>query len=390
MKNILLTTCWYPYPLKPWKSYFVKEHALAIAKQGYNVKVLHVHVINGKSVFNVEIMNRQTELDETEVRITSRYHKKLYGLLPFFYMLLPGVKTLHRRLFKDFKPDLIHANVVFQAGILSRLLSRKFDVPYVITEHLTSIPKLVRNPLFRYWIKNSVRSARAISTVSEFHRNQLLKINELNIDKSKVKIVPNVVRPHTKSNLKIAYPANPEKYNFLMVANLTIKKHQPKRPDLVIKALAQIKDQLDKGIRLVLIGGGERVKFYEDICHDNDIELVQTGFIQKEYVYEYYRQTDFLLHASEIETFSLVVAEASLFGIPCLVSNNTALKERIEPFSGILTDNTVDAWAEGILKLTSTSWDREKIKAHYKNLYTPGSVGKEFRMLYENLFGGKA
>lgn len=385
MKNILLTTCWYPYPLKPWKSFFIKEHALAIANLGYNVKVLHINVINGKSLFKVEISERINELDETEVRIISRFNKKLYGLLPFFYRFIPGIKKVHKRLIIDFNPDLLHANVVFQAGVITRIIGKKYHIPYIITEHLTSIPVLIRNPLFRYFIKKAQQDTKAITTVSKFHRNQLLKIEELALDKKKVKVVPNVVRPHTKSNLEIRYPANPRKYNFLMVANLTIKKHQPKRPDLVIKALAKAKDKLDRGIRLVLIGGGERVKFYEDICYENDIELIQTGFIQKEYVYEYYKQTDFFLHASEIETFSLVVAEASLFGIPCLVSNNTALKERIEPFSGLLVDNTVDSWTEGILELVKHEWDRERIREHYKNLYTPQAIGEEFKSLYEKL-----
>ncbi|MCF8219282.1 MAG: glycosyltransferase family 4 protein [Bacteroidales bacterium] len=385
MKNILFITCWFPYPQKPWKSYFIKEHALAISKQNYNIKVFHINLVEGKTLFKYEIFERQTELDELELRITSRFNKKLYGLLPIVYNFIPGIKKIHNKLFKEFNPDLLHANVVFQAGVITRLIAKKHQKSYIITEHLSGIPGLIKNPLFKYFIKKAQKEAEVITTVSDFHRDQLLKTKELDLDSQKLVVVPNVVRPHTKSDLTIDYPADPDKCNFLMVANLTIKKHQPKRPDLVVKALAKVKEKLDKDIRLVLIGGGERVKFYEDICYKNDIELVQTGFIQKEYVYEYYKQTDYFLHASEIETFSLVVAEALLFGIPCLASNKAALKERIEPFSGLLVENTVEAWADGILKLIQTPWDREKIKNHYKNLYTPDSVGIAFDRLYKSL-----
>lgn len=385
MKNILFVTCWYPYPLKPWKSYFVKEHALAISKQGYNVKVLHINLIEGNSVFKSGIFERQTELDETELRITSRFYKKLYGLLPFYFLYIPGIKRVYRKLIKEFKPDLLHANVVFQAGIITRQLKRKSNIPYIIAEHLHSIPDLLKNPLFRYLIKNTIREAKAITAVSDFHKSQLGKLKSGNFYPDKITVIPNVVRPHAKQDLKINYPAEPGKYNLLMIANLSVKKHEAKRPDLVIHALTQIKHKIDKEVRLVLIGGGERAKNLEKICEDNGIELIQTGFLRKEYVYEYYKQTDYFLHASKIETFSLVVAEALLFGIPCLVSANTALRERIEPFSGLLVENTVEAWADGILKLTQTQWDREKIKDHYKNLYTPESVGKAFDDLYKSL-----
>ena len=385
MNNILFITCWYPYPQKPWKSYFIKEHALTIKQQGFNIRVLHINVVEGSQLFKTEIFERLNELNETEIRITSRFDKKIYGLLPFLFPYIPGIKKVYRNLIRDFKPDLLHANVVFQAGVIARILRNKFSIRYIITEHLSGIPALIKNPLFKYFIKRSVKGAEKITTVSEFHKSQLLTLKEIYFQPQKFIVISNVVRPHTKTDVHIKYPANPDKYNFLMIANLTIKKHQPKRPDLVIKALAKLKDELKKPARLVLIGGGERVKYYENMCYENNIELVQTGFIPKEYVYEYYKQTDFLLHASEIETFSLVVAEALLFGIPCLASDNSALKERIKPFSGLLVDNSVDSWAYGIQKLVQTQWDREKIKNYYRNLYTPESVGKAFHNLYKSL-----
>ena len=385
MNNILFITCWYPYHQKPWRSYFIKEHALTIKQQGFNIRVLHINVVQGSHLFKTEIFERLNELNETEIRITSRFDKKIYGLLPFLFPYIPGIKKVYRKLFRDFKPDLLHANVVFQAGVIARILSNKFSIRYIITEHLSGIPALIKNPLFKYFIKRSVKGAEKITAVSEFHKSQLLTLKEIYFQPQKFIVIPNVVRPHTKTDVHIKYPANPDKYNFLMIANLTIKKHQPKRPDLVIKALAKLKDELKKPARLVLIGGGERVKYYENMCYENNIELVQTGFIPKEYVYEYYKQTDFLLHASEIETFSLVVAEALLFGIPCLASDNSALKERIKPFSGLLVDNSVDSWAYGIQKLVQTQWDREKIKNYYRNLYTPESVGKAFHNLYKSI-----
>lgn len=389
MKNILFITCWYPFPEKPWKSYFVKEHALAIAKQGYNLQVYHINVVKGDAFFKTRIFERENELREIEYRIITRFDKKLYGLLPVLYRFLPGIQTLHQTLLKDFQPDLLHANVVFQAGEIARILSKKCKLQYLITEHLTSIPELIKNPLFRNFINSAFKKTKAISVVSDFHKRQILKLKRLNLSYEKLFVIPNVVRPHLSNDTMIKHELKNDKVNFLMIVNIRRKKHQAKKPELAVEGLIRLKQKTNICIRLVLIGGGIHENLIKQKCKKNGIEFIQTGFIPKEQVYEYYKSVDFLLHPSKIETFSLVVAEALLFGVPCAVSNNTALVERIKPFSGLLINNTEEEWARGIYELVYTSWDREKIKNYYKDLYTPETVGHEFDRLYKNLSQGQ-
>jgi glycosyltransferase involved in cell wall biosynthesis len=86
--------------------------------------------------------------------------------------------------------------------------------------------------------------------------------------------------------------------------------------DMVISAFVQLTELVtDKNLELVLAGDGSQRDNIEMLVKDiNGIKLV--GAVPPERLAELYRSADFLLNASESESFGNVVAEAMSCGLP--------------------------------------------------------------------------
>ena len=89
-----------------------------------------------------------------------------------------------------------------------------------------------------------------------------------------------------------------------------------------------------------------------------------------------------MLHASEVETFSIVVAEAIATGTPVLASNVGALSELINESNGILVNNTLNEWVDGLIKLTNTNFDNEQVSRNGAKRFDITEVGTAFNTVY--------
>jgi len=93
-------------------------------------------------------------------------------------------------------------------------------------------------------------------------------------------------------------------------------------------------------------------------------------------------KVDYFIHASAIETFSLVITEALATGTPVIASKVGAIPELINDSNGILCNNTIDDWKIKIIKAISTSYDHEQISKNIISFYSQDSVSLMFKDLY--------
>jgi glycosyltransferase involved in cell wall biosynthesis len=96
------------------------------------------------------------------------------------------------------------------------------------------------------------------------------------------------------------------------------------------------------------------------------------------------QNSDYFLHASEIETFSIVIAEALSTGTPVLASNVGAISELVNSKNGVLTSNTIDAWVKGLDELCGTEYDHAQI-AESTQKFSEKNIGAQFTRLYESV-----
>lgn len=98
---------------------------------------------------------------------------------------------------------------------------------------------------------------------------------------------------------------------------------------------------------LLLIGGGDEKKEYEEIVKERSLENVRIyEYMPKEEILSYLKAADYFIHPTTYDAWGLVINEALSQGIPCLVSNKcvAGLELIKDGYNGLLFDydkNTV-------------------------------------------------
>jgi len=371
--KVLFLTFWYPTKSNFGKGIFIKEHAKAIKNSGIDISVLFINICYSNNLLKIKKESYFDEdgLDTNIIIISSWFYKLLYANpVPLFYLL---VKSIQKEIIDPLRPSVIHANVIFPAGIFGYLLSKKTRLPLVMTEHWSKLKLFFKKNIYKSLAKKSINHSLFITTVSEFLKNELLKIIDI---PDKILIVPNVV---SKDFFYIPKSLDSAYITFTSVATWKY----PKRLDLILFALEKLAESTSKQIILNLVGNGPEL---QRICHVNNkfrfvINLLEE--IPKKMLPNILQTSDFFIHASEIETFSVVIAEALMTGTPVIASNVGAIPELINHRNGILCDNTKGDWQGKIKNIINTSFNNFQIAEEVKNKYSEKTIGCSFINLYK-------
>jgi len=134
-----------------------------------------------------------------------------------------------------------------------------------------------------------------------------------------------------------------------------------------------------------MIGGGDRLNDLKELCSKNELEAYFTGYIPKKLIAEHLQQADYFVHASTIETFGVVVAEALLTGTPVICSKVGALPELINDSNGVLCNNSLESWEAGLNALLSKRFDNKQIANDMKQSFGVESIGNRINAIYNSI-----
>lgn len=377
--NILFLTSWYPTKKNPAAAIFVHEHGLAFKEAGMQLKVIQIVAEPSDKHFYKKEINEFTKdgIDVTTIKILSRAHKLVNLFWPLYYKILK--KYYFKNIHSDFKPDLIHANVIYPAGILGYDLSKDLNIPFTLTEHWTNLNWVFGKPFFKNKAIKAYKSASKIFPVSKFLGDQINAVVGCN---HKTKVIPNIVNPDM-FHFKAKEPQ--ETIQLLCVTNFWLnKKKMHKRPDVLIEAIKLLKKSDQKKIQLTFIGRGGKQETLRKEIENSDIStrIEFLGGQPKEEIANRMQKADYLLQPTEKETFGVVIAEAACTGLPCIVTELEVLKELVdENNGGFVLENTPELWAEEIKKIIEGeySFDRESIAEKYQNRFSYSTVGASYR-----------
>ncbi len=137
---------------------------------------------------------------------------------------------------------------------------------------------------------------------------------------------------------------------------------------------------------LMLIGQGPLMGTMKEKVNSLDLDDCVMFLGQKDTVNEYYNAMDLFLFPSLYEGLGMVVVEAQVAGLPCVVSDEVPKIAKItDRITFMNLNNSSEIWLKGIIKLLKRS-DRKNVK--FKNEITNYDINeetKQFEQKYLNL-----
>jgi len=136
-----------------------------------------------------------------------------------------------------------------------------------------------------------------------------------------------------------------------------------KSPDLLLRAIKEMKTQLRKKITLLFVGSGEMETALKASANcEPRVNVVLAGFQSQKQLSPYYHACDLLVLPSQSETWGLVINEALSHGLPCVVSDHVGCaRDLIEPgVSGeIFKTNSVQSLVSAIERCLHLTLNRD-------------------------------
>ena len=278
------------------------------------------------------------------------------------------------------KPDILHAHCAKWAGYAAMRISRKYGIPYVITEHLS---KLVFEKEFGpapsdTWqiplLKACYREAKMVVPVSE----ELVDNIACYFGKDyRWQAISNTI----DTDFFHYQPRSPREgraFRFCCLANYWPLKGY----DVLIPAFQQLRKS---GVNAELHIAGRGTDSAECLSKLSD-GIKSHGLIDKEAVRALLYQSDALVLASRSEVQPLVLLEAMSTGIPVIATDCIPQSLRIEGGCSIVPVDETDTLAEAMKSVVQeTSFDGKAVSEKVRKLASPEVIGRQLSALFTDI-----
>lgn len=322
MNHVLYIPRWYPSDSDPMLGLFVKNHAKAAAKAGYRISVAYASPSKEK-LNNRCRVSLITEDQVTEAIVYYSSASKIRFLLQF----IAWFKAIRLAIKHNGKPGLIHAHILTRTGVFAWLLSVRYGIRYIITEHWSRY--YAENLNYKGWLRKLLTkfviwNASQVSVVSKRLYNAMKK-NGL---KFEFNLLPNVV----DTDLFNIAEHNNTLFRFI---SITCFEDKSKNIRMLIDAASELKKK-NLQFELILAGDGHDRQMIEDHAQKQGLSVSYTGMLPQAETAYLLKQCDCLVLSSNYETFGIVVFEALASGVPVISTDVADLNELIDPETGIL------------------------------------------------------
>ncbi len=392
MINVFLIPSWYPSQRSLISGIFTKEQSQMISEDTdimMHVSILDEYTLSPRRLF----YSFQTIVQ----RIQAKESKKVVGLsfveytqpvfswsLKLFHGNMYNHINAHRKHLKQLleegvKIDIIHAHVSYPAGYIAYKLSIEFQIPYIITEHMSPFP-------FDVYLKGSkptkelsaaIQNAKRVLAVSE---SQKKDIEEYGFDN--ISVIPNFINEDDYSPLE--HKSNRE-VRFLTVGGLS---HQ-KGIDILLQAIFEIKSEI-KNAHFDIIGDGIDREKYINLSNALGIQNLLTfrGSIERRNIIYEFDKCDVFVLPSRHESFGIVYIEAMAMGKPLLGTKCGGPEMIINHNNGLLIekDNVMElSQALKYMYMNYTKFSKENIREEFLNKFSKKINVLKYKELYKEV-----
>jgi glycosyltransferase involved in cell wall biosynthesis len=381
-KYILYLPQWYPSRKDPQLGIFIRKHA---SSASLHMKVVVLYATGIDKLHNEYECSLSSKGNLTELIV---YFRNSSGVFRKFVNFSRYIKAFKKGMTmiinENSEPCLLHSNALLRAALLAAYYSRKYHIPYVHTEHWTGFIHGAyerKSLLYKFLCRNLVRKARALLAVSA---NLLDKMKEKGVTNNNTYIVPNIIEnclsgiPQVRSDQKV---------RILTVADLVEKN---KNVSGTLKALVSLRNNHPE-IEFHIIGSGIDERLLANIAHKLDPMsewIIFHGRRDNDYVLAFLQSIDFLVTNSNVETFSVITAEAIAAGKPVIATRCGGPEYFVNEKNGILVDpGDQQQLLDALERMTQSymNYDPAVISAEIISRFGKETVGRQLFNIYQSI-----
>ncbi|MDM8125957.1 glycosyltransferase family 4 protein [Mediterraneibacter glycyrrhizinilyticus] len=322
---------------------------LSAANSIHTVKWVNSLVARGIEILLVYNRGHEPQMDVLDKRV-KRHCLKYSGSLGYYM----NAHEL-RRVFKEFKPDLVNAHYASGYGTLARkagvapvLLSvwgsDVYDFPY---------EGKIKNSI----LKKNVRYASALASTSNCMANQLRKV--MNDESLRIDITPFGV---DMQKFSVENYTQKKKSQEVVICNIKMLKPKYGIKEIITAVNMLVKDQkfmrrCDRRIKLKIFGEGEQKEELEELVKKKKLDGVVEfcGKVPNSQVPEELSKADIFCAFSQLdsESFGVAVVEAMAMKVPVVVSDVDGFKEVVkdQETGYIINKNDINGCKQALEKL---------------------------------------
>lgn len=268
-------------------------------------------------------------------------------------------------------PDLIHAQVAFPAGYVARELSKKYNVPYLITEHMGPFPLPALRWKMDAFVLAPLREAHGVLAVSERLKHSLSQYG------IKAQVVPNGIdedlfKPQSKEKSAL--------FRFVYVGRLEKEKG-------CLALLAACRQLRTLYFELLMIGDGSlKTQLNNSILREGLSQKVKLlGPMAPLQVAEKLQSADAFVFPSEHESFGIAPLEALACGVPLLATDVGEVGKMIQATTGRILPSTMpQPLAAAMLEMMQSAgnFSSKTIRDFYLKHYSSNIAVEKLRSAY--------
>lgn len=376
--NVLFIASWFPNRNHSTIGNFIQRHA-EVANLEANISVLFATSEKSlKKGFEV------IQTEEKGVSITRVYYKKVRSKIPFLNTwlkkrkYLAAIETGRNKITSNI--DIVHVNTFWFGGLAGLDVLKKTGIPYVLTEHWSGF--LPQNNAYKrssvimkIMTKKIFKNAKLVLPVSQDLGENLVKKNLI----QDFQVLPNVV---DENLFKPTKSVRRSKKRFIHVSTIN---EEHKNFSGILEAFKFVKEPY----QLVVITDGDLETAKSKIEHFQlSDKVILHGIKSPEQVAIELTKVDCLIQFSNVETFSIVIAEAWMSGIPCIYSKCGGLTNIQDPKLGIQIKSkdtkALTSSIEGFIN-DKFEYSSAEIRSFAEKNFSIKAVSKKFKDVYCHL-----
>ncbi len=282
------------------------------------------------------------------------------------------------------RPDIVHVQALWPAGMIARAVARRYGIRYVVTEHseeylAASERRLVRTPgIVPLILRPLARGAACTIAVSRFLAARLVVLG-LAVDPV---VIPNVV--------PLSAPAPAAEREPHIVAHVSIMG-PAKNLEALLQAVRTLHGRRSD-FEVHLIGDGESRVALERLAGTLGLDDVVrfAGRVPSADIPAHLADAAFTVVSSTHETFSVSAAESLMCGRPVLSTRCGGPEEFVRPQVGrLIAPGSVEALVEGMDWMLDhfREFDPEVLHHYAEERFAPDVVAGRIVDVYREVLG---